>query len=88
MGKGRTSDIRGSRQQIARSAWRSDSCRGADSNIRPSALLSSSAPVHTDVLEVAMFPIIEAESIAPDVRRIVVEAPRIAKKARTGVGAE
>ena len=31
-----------------------------------------------------MFPIIEAESIAPDVRRIVVEAPRIAKKHLAG----
>lgn len=31
-----------------------------------------------------MFPIIEAESIAPDVRRIVVEAPRIAAKHLAG----
>ncbi len=31
-----------------------------------------------------MYPILEAESIAPDVRRIVVEAPKIAKKHRAG----
>ena len=31
-----------------------------------------------------MYSILEAESIAPDVRRIVIEAPRIAKKHRAG----
>ena len=31
-----------------------------------------------------MYPILEAESIAPDVRRIVVEAPKIAKKHQAG----
>lgn len=31
-----------------------------------------------------MYPILEAESIAPDVRRIVIEAPKIAKKHRAG----
>jgi len=31
-----------------------------------------------------MYPILEAQSIAPDVRRIVVEAPKIAKKHRAG----
>ncbi|MEN8234518.1 MAG: sulfide/dihydroorotate dehydrogenase-like FAD/NAD-binding protein [Actinomycetota bacterium] len=31
-----------------------------------------------------MYPILEAESIAPDVRRIVIEAPKIAKKHKAG----
>ncbi|MGB5431755.1 MAG: sulfide/dihydroorotate dehydrogenase-like FAD/NAD-binding protein [Acidimicrobiia bacterium] len=40
--------------------------------------------LHTAILEVAMYLIVEAESIAPDVRRIVVEAPKIAKKHLAG----
>jgi NAD(P)H-flavin reductase len=31
-----------------------------------------------------MFPIVEAEFLAPDVKRFVIEAPRVAKKRKAG----
>ena len=31
-----------------------------------------------------MFPIVEAEFLAPDVKRFVIEAPRVAKKGKAG----
>ncbi len=31
-----------------------------------------------------MFPIVESELIAPDIKRFVIEAPRIARKRRAG----
>jgi ferredoxin--NADP+ reductase len=51
-----------------------------------SANLNSPTPLRISLATFphAMFPIVEAEFIAPDVKRFVIEAPRIARKRRAG----
>ncbi len=65
-------------------------CRGRlraprrEAKTSPTALPRSEPGRQSVTSEGTMYLILDAESIAPDVRRIVVQAPKIAKKHQAG----